>query len=136
MHGEYGMRRYNPWTVLFFAFLFATVVWNILHPPLEALFRGYSLVQWWWILYIAIMGTLLPFGLYMHGIKLIRSTRASITAFLEPITAGVLSSIFLNEMMEGPQIVGGALVIGSVVLLQFDMESKHGSGNTTKRDDG
>ena len=47
-----------------------------------------------WILYIAITGTLLPFGLYMHGIKLIRSTRASITAFLEPITAGVLSSIF------------------------------------------
>jgi drug/metabolite transporter (DMT)-like permease len=122
IHGEYGMRRYNPWTVLFYALLFGAVVWNILHPPLEAFMHAYSPVQWMWILYIGVMGTLVPFGLYLEGISLIRSTRASITATIEPITAGIISYIFLNEIMEIPQITGGVIVIASIILLQLNQE--------------
>lgn len=122
IHGEYGMRRYNPWTVLFYALFFGAIVWNILHPPLEAFMHSYSAVQWGWILYIGVMGTLIPFGLYLEGINLIRSTRASITATLEPITAGVISYIFLNEIMEILQIAGGVIVIASIILLQRHQE--------------
>jgi len=122
IHGEYGMRRYNPWTVLFYALLFGAVVWNILHPPLEAFMHDYSRVQWLWILYIGVLGTLVPFGLYLEGINLIRSTRASITATLEPITAGIISYIFLNEIMEALQITGGIIVIASIILLQLHQE--------------
>jgi len=122
IHGEYGMRRYNPWTVLFYALFFGAVVWNILHPPLEAFMHVYSPVQWLWILYIGVLGTLVPFGLYLEGINLIRSTRASITATLEPITAGIISYIFLNEIMGIPQITGGIIVIASIILLQLNQE--------------
>ncbi len=122
IHGEYGMRRYNPWTVLFYALFFGAVVWNILHPPLEAFMHDYSLLQWLWILYIGVLGTLVPFGLYLEGINLIRSTRASITATLEPITAGIISYIFLNEIMEALQIIGGIIVIASIILLQLRQE--------------
>jgi drug/metabolite transporter (DMT)-like permease len=122
IHGEYGMRRYNPWTVLFYALLFGTLVWNVLHPPLEAFMHLYSPIQWVWIMYIGVLGTLVPFGLYLEGINLIRSTRASITATLEPITAGVISYFFLNEILKTPQIIGGVLVIASVILLQLKQE--------------
>jgi drug/metabolite transporter, DME family len=122
IHGEYGMRRYNPWTVLFYAMLFATLLWNILHRPLEAFFHPYNVVQWGWIMYIGVMGTLVPFGLYLEGINLIRSTRASITATLEPITAGVISFIFLNEILEPLQVIGGVLVIASIIILQIKHE--------------
>ena len=122
VHGEYGMRRYNPWTVLFYALFFAVIVWNILRPPLEAFTHAYAFVEWGWILYIGIFGTLLPFGLYLEGINLIRSTRASITATIEPITAGVFSYVFLNEIMEGLQILGAMLVVTSIILLQLKQE--------------
>jgi len=122
IHGEYGMRRYNPWTVLFYALLFAGIVWNIFHPPLEAFRHNYRLLEWGWILYIGIFGTLLPFGLYLQGVNYIRATRASITATLEPITAGVVSYLFLNEIMGPLQIFGGILVIGSIILLQIKQE--------------
>ena len=122
IHGEYGMRRYDPRTVLFYAMSFAALLWNILHPPLQSFFHPYSGLQWGWIFYIGIFGTLMPFGLYLQGINLIRSTRASITATLEPITAGVVAYIFLNETMEILQIAGGLMVIGSVVLLQLKQE--------------
>ncbi|MGQ9485803.1 MAG: DMT family transporter [Desulfosoma sp.] len=122
VHGEHGMRRYSPWTVLFYAFFFAALFWNIAHPPLEAFRHAYAPVQWAWILYIAVLGTLMPFGLYFHGINLIRSTRASITATLEPILAGFVSYFFLGETLERLQIIGGFLVIGAVILLQVRRE--------------
>lgn len=120
LQGEYGMRRYPPWTVLFFGFLFAAVSWNILHPPLKAFWHDYSPIQWGWILYIGFMGTLLPFAFYFKGINLIRSTRASITATLEPITAGILSFVFLNETMSVLQVAGGIMVITAVIILQSE----------------
>lgn len=122
VHGEYGMRKYNPWTVLFYALFFASLVWNVFHPPFEAFSHPYTLLEWWWVFYIAVFGTVLPFGLYLEGINLIRATRSSITGTLEPITAGLLSYIFLNEVMEPLQLAGGLLVISAIVLLQLKQE--------------
>ncbi len=129
VYGERGMGRYSPWTVFFYALLFAAIFWNIAHLfwpaaplPGEALLRPYSMIQWTWILYIVILGTVLPFGLYLEGINLIRSTRASITATLEPLTAGIISFLFLGESLELLQIAGGLLVIASVIMLQLRKE--------------
>jgi drug/metabolite transporter, DME family len=115
---EYGMRTYSSWTVLVFALFFAAGLWNILHPPLEAFLHAYSAVEWGWILFIAICGTIIPFGLYFKGIHLIRPTHASITATIEPITAAVFAYFFLGESMEPLQILGGIMVIASIILLQ------------------
>jgi drug/metabolite transporter (DMT)-like permease len=117
---EYGMRKYTPWTVLLYGMLFAALMWNVLHPPLEAILHRYSAVQWGWIFFIGICGTVLPFGLYFEGIKRIRPTHASITATLEPISAGVIASIFLGEVMLPLQIIGGLIVIASIILLQMN----------------
>ena len=117
---EYGMRKYRLWTVLLYGMLFAALMWNILHPPLEALLQPYAAVQWGWILFIGIAGTVLPFGLYFEGIKRIQPTHASITATLEPISAGVIAGIFLGEVMSALQIAGGLLVIVSIILLQVN----------------
>jgi drug/metabolite transporter (DMT)-like permease len=68
------------------------------------------------------MGTAIPFGLYFVGINYIRSTRASITATLEPISAGFIAYLFLGEVLEPLQILGGVLVIVAIVLLQLQSE--------------
>jgi drug/metabolite transporter (DMT)-like permease len=115
---EYGMRKYSPWTVLLYGLLFAAMIWNMLHPPLKAILQSYEPVEWFWILFIATCGTILPFGLYFEGINRIRATHASITATLEPISAGVIAAIFLGETMARLQILGGLLVIASIIFLQ------------------
>ncbi len=122
VHGEYGMHRYNPWTVLFYALVVAAVAWNLLQPPLQAFMRPYPPAAWGWIIYIGVAGTILPFGLYYEGINRIRATRASITSTLEPIMAGIFSFLFLGEVMAPLQILGGALVIGAIILLQLTQE--------------
>ncbi len=122
IYGERLMCRYSSWTVLFYSLMFAALVWNVVQPPLVFLRRSYAPVEWLCVAYIAILGTVVPFGLYMEGINLIRSTRASITATLEPITAGLISYLFLGEVLEPLQLLGGVLVIAAIVLLQAHRE--------------
>jgi drug/metabolite transporter (DMT)-like permease len=116
---EYGMRRYPPWTVVFYGLLFAAVVWNILHPPLTAFLRPSGFAQWWWVIFIAFFGTVLAFICYNESINRIGAARTSITATLEPITAGFIAWLLLAETMEVWQLLGAVLVIASVVLLQI-----------------
>jgi len=119
---EYGMKRYPPWTVVFYGLLFAALTWNILHPPLAAFLRPSGPAQWGCVLVVGFLGTVLAFICYNEGINRIGATRASITATLEPITAGFIAWLLLGETMEVWQILGAALVIASVTLLQARRE--------------
>jgi drug/metabolite transporter (DMT)-like permease len=120
--GERAMHRYKPWTVLFYALAFSAVTWHVFYPPFTYIGAGYGSAQWGWIVYISIVGTILPFGLFFAGINHIRSTRASITATLEPIFAGFLAFILLGETLLFLQVVGGCMVILAIVLLQLQQE--------------
>ena len=59
---------------------------------------------------------------FFAGINRIRSTRASITATLEPIFAGFLAFILLGERLMLLQVIGGSMVILAIVLLQLQHE--------------
>ncbi len=120
--GERAMEKNSPWTVLEYAMLFAALFWHLFMEPFRYIRAGFSLEQWGWLLYIALAGTVLPFGLYLLGVSRIRSTRAIITATMEPIFAGLISFLFLGEALEPLQALGGALVIAAVVLLQLGKE--------------
>jgi drug/metabolite transporter (DMT)-like permease len=120
--GEQGMHRYKPSTILFYAMAFGALTWHIIYQPFHYLEAGFSIDQWKLILYIVVMGTIIPFGLYFVGINYIRSTRAIITATLEPISAGFIAFFFLGEVLEPFQIIGGMVVLGAIVLLQTQRE--------------
>ena len=55
------------------------------------------------------------------------STHASITATLEPITAAAMSWIFLNESLSLLQVMGGVLVLTSVIILQIRRKADEGA---------
>lgn len=116
---EYGMKRYPPWTVVFYGLLFAAVTWNLLHPPLTGFLKPSGAAQWGCVLIVGLLGTVLAFICYNEGINRIGATRASITATLEPITAGLIAWVLLGEAMEPWQVLGAALVICSIIGLQW-----------------
>ncbi|MDD5475158.1 MAG: DMT family transporter, partial [Syntrophales bacterium] len=120
---EYGLRRYDPWTVAFYGLLFAAVTWNILQPPLSAFLRPSEFSQWWWILFVVFFGTVLAFTCFNQAILRIGAVRTSITATLEPITAGFIAWFLLSETMTIWQVMGALLVIASVALLQASRNS-------------
>ncbi len=102
--------------------MFASLFWNIALEPFGAFRVRYTGVQWFWVIYIVVFGTAVPYCLYTTGISLVRSTRASVAATVEPIAAAFISWIFLGEHLDLLQITGGALVIASVIILQLRRE--------------
>jgi drug/metabolite transporter (DMT)-like permease len=120
--GERAMVRYSPWTTLFYALVFAAVLFNIALPARNLIIWKADLRWSLSVVYVIVCGTVLPFGLYYMGIEHLRSTRASIVATLEPISAGILSFIFLGEVLTPWQIFGGFLVIAAIIIIQSRRE--------------
>jgi drug/metabolite transporter (DMT)-like permease len=122
LYGEWGLKRFNPWTMVVYAFGFTALFWALFITPWQVPARSFSLTWWPHLLYVVIVGTVVPFGLFFQGLKYIRATRASITSTLEPIVAGVVSYFLLGETLFPVQIIGGFSVIAAIILLQIEKE--------------
>jgi drug/metabolite transporter (DMT)-like permease len=115
--GKNALKRYAPWTVLTYAFGFATLTLLILQPTAMLPMFGMPLTAWVWIAGLALVSTVTGFGLYTSGLKYLSASSASITATLEPVLATGFAFALLGEMIGVIQMLGGALVIGAVILL-------------------
>ena len=124
---ERQMQGISPWTVLFYSLMLAALSLNLALGPFIFVASGRSLNDWLIIAFVAIFGTLIPFGLFYLGISRIRATRAIITAMLEPVFAAGLAFVLIGERLSPLQIAGGALVIAAIVLLQIKREQPESS---------
>jgi drug/metabolite transporter (DMT)-like permease len=122
VYSEYAMRTYSPWTVICYAFVIAGVAWNILLSPKNLVTMGWDRTSWAVITLSASIGTVVPTGLFAHGVELLRSTRATIVSTFEPIAAGLIAFLFLGERLRALQIIGGLAVLTAVILIQMEKE--------------
>jgi len=119
LYAERGLRRYPLWTMLFYGFTAAALFWWCIYPPWKILAAHYSLKIWFIFFVLGVFSAIVPFGCYFAGLRAIGATRASITAMLEPVIAGVAAYLFLGETLSALQVVGGVLVLGGIGLLQM-----------------
>jgi drug/metabolite transporter (DMT)-like permease len=122
--GKRLLRGINSWTITFYGFLFGGLFlgsWWSWQSPGNL---NYSLLAWVLILILAILPSILAYGLYLKALKHLEASRAAITATLEPVLASLLALIILGEQVEPLQILGGLLVLGGVVVLQLRRHKK------------
>ena len=66
----------------------------------------------------AVVGTALPFALFLGGVSRIGPTKSAIVLMLESVAAIALSWAWLRQSLTPTQVAGGLVVVGAVVLLQ------------------
>jgi drug/metabolite transporter (DMT)-like permease len=71
------------------------------------------------VLFVGLIGTLVPFLLYLWGIERVRAERASIAATLEPVLVALIAWLWLGQALSAMQLIGGALIVGAVLSLQI-----------------
>lgn len=69
------------------------------------------------LLYAALIGTALAWFLWFELVRSGEASRASAFAFLVPLVAVLIGTVFLGEPLTLPLLLGGALVIGGIVLV-------------------
>jgi len=107
----------------------AAIFWTIILPwwnfPFEYLTKSFSLSGnlsnysapgWVLILWIIIVGTVIPYLLTVTGIRELSAGTSSVIGMIEPIFAGVIAWILLNEALSGIQLIGCVVVLFGIYL--------------------
>ena len=77
--------------------------------------------QWLVVAGIAVVGTALPIFLYVSGLDRVEASHASILSTVEPVVTVLLGVILLGELLTLPLLVGGALVLAGVTVIQTEV---------------
>jgi drug/metabolite transporter (DMT)-like permease len=107
----------------------AAIFWAMALPwwnfPFEFLTQTFSLSGelsrfsapgWALILWIVVTATVIPYLLTVAAIKELSASTSSVIAMLEPIIAGVIAWILLNEAFTNIQLFGCAVVLFGIYL--------------------
>ena len=126
--GKHVLRRYDAKTVLFYSFLFGSLALNVLRyvelgPGLNVN-TEIMLV----IVAIAVIPTLLGYGVLTYSLRLIEAGRAAITSSIEPAVSIYLAYLFLLETPSLLQLAGSVLVIFGALLIGFSKVSEKQRG--------
>ena len=67
--------------------------------------------------FVIVFGTMAGFSLYMTGVKLIGSVKASLYACMEPVSSMILTVLWMKVNFTTPDLIGPLLVIASIIIL-------------------
>jgi drug/metabolite transporter (DMT)-like permease len=126
---ERGVRRRDPISLSAWGFFFATVFWSLLAPwwnfpgarvgddvSLLGNLASDHLPVWALMLWMVVLGTIVPFALVVGALQRISATRAGITAMLEPVLATLIAWAWLGETLDPVQLSGIAVTLAGVSL--------------------
>lgn len=120
IYADVKLKDFEPLVIAFYTNLTTLAVSMILHP---GFFRFEFLMTSELLIYIfelAVVSGILPVIFLYKGIKLIGADKASIVATSElPITI-LLSFLVLGERMGLVQLAGILLIMGSIIILQYE----------------
>lgn len=117
--GSYAAGRFSPWTLLAWGLGFAALFWLLVLGPAEVLAPFAERSTGLAILYLAVVSTILPFGLFLVALHHIPPANATIAATVEPVIAGVGAFVLFGESMSVLQVLGGVLVIAAIAVVQL-----------------
>lgn len=78
-----------------------------------------GLAAWGWLTTLALVSTVTAIILFFAGLALVGPSVAAILSVLEPLVTIGLAAVVFSESMSQVQLLGGALVLGAVLVVQW-----------------
>ena len=114
---EHAVATRDPISLSCYGFLFAPLFWAVVQPwwsfPVGVVAPVWALVVW-----LIVLGAIVPFALVVAALRHVSATRAGIAAMLEPPAATLVAFLWLGESLGLFQLLGGGLVLGAIALAQ------------------
>ena len=90
--------------------------WVLAERPLEALATAGPRF-WLALAYLSVLGQAVSYAWWYHGIAVLGASRTGAFTYIVPVWAVTLATLFLGEPITAGQVVGGALALGGVALV-------------------
>jgi drug/metabolite transporter (DMT)-like permease len=125
--GSFASRRkVDPITTIFVGRFFMLIILAALYPLLSIFITDPKIISfsfnlspsiWFYIIIFSVFALILNNFLCLTGFKKISASSASVIVLLEPISAALLSLIFLHQPLGWNMLFGGALILAANYLV-------------------
>ena len=128
---EHAVGNRDPVSLSCYGFLFGALAWAFIQPwwsfpaaemgervSLLGNLAEFELPLWLLIAWVVVLGTIMPYGLFVGALRHIPATRFGVVAMLEPVLAAGVAWAWLGETLGAPQLVGGSIVLAAIMLAQ------------------
>jgi drug/metabolite transporter (DMT)-like permease len=127
--GERATVTRDPVTLTCWSFVAAAVFWAIAAPwwqfdpsvlaeSVPISIGSLELPLWVLVAWIVVLGAMVPFWLSIAALRHLPPTTAGLVATIEPVFASVVAWLWLEQVLSGWQVAGGAVVLTGIVLAQ------------------
>lgn len=117
--GSWAATRFSPLTTLSWGLSFAAVFWMVVLGPARVVSLFYDPRTAAAIVFIAVVTTVIPFGVFLAALKYIPPTNATVTSTVEPVIAGTGAFLLFGEAFTPLQLVGAVLVGAAIAVVQL-----------------
>ena len=121
--GTVAATRFSPYTALVWGLGFASLFWLVVLKPAVVLSAFADPKAAMAIVFIAVVSTIVPFSAFLIALHHIAPTNATVTSTVEPVIAGVGAYLLFGESLSAIQILGGAMVVAAIAVVQLPERS-------------
>ena len=117
----YSVRIVNaigPWRSNAWGFLAGGLALTLLAPPWSVHPTGASVEVVGLVAFVIVLGTLVPFALFLSSLTRISPTEAGTAVTIEPVSAALASALLLSAALVPLQYAGGAAIVAAVLLIR------------------
>ena len=127
--GTVALRRYSPYTVTTYTFVFAALGSWLICRPAEMLAKFAAAPNLPGLVFFcfltALVTAVIPFLAYTLGLQTVEASRAGILATVEPLVATLIGVAVFSEPLTLLSGLGMLLILAAVVLLNGKTESEN-----------
>jgi drug/metabolite transporter (DMT)-like permease len=127
--GERGTTTRDPVALTCWSFVAAAVFWAVAAPwwnfdaavlaeRVPVSLGSVELPLWSLVVWIVLLGAVVPFWLSIAALRHLPPTAAGLVATVEPVFASIVAWVWLEQVLSGWQVLGGAVVLTGIVLAQ------------------
>lgn len=117
-------KKHSSWTIIAYSYGIVSIFWSIVQNSAETYHAVADRNLWFPALMFALFSTLIPFSIFLLGLRRVTPTGAGIASTSETIAASLVAFLFLGETLAPLQIMGAALILVSLLLLLYHSESE------------
>jgi len=118
------LKKYSPTVISVWTLTPVGLIFIIMDSPNLARYADFSMAAWLIMLGAAFFATFVSLILFFGAIVRIGAAHTSLLCTIEPVSTALLARWVLGEQMSREQMLGAALILGGLIILEWPSKEK------------